>query len=103
MTPPELLVQREGGRPNGPGWTLRVIPNKFPALRVETQMSRRGVGPYDEAAGARAHEVLIETPEHGKSMAELPAERTPAMLAAFQARMLDRSRDPRLRSLRPCR
>src|SRR5437870_4624421 len=99
MTPPELLVHREGGRPNGPGWTLRVLPNKFPALRVETQMSRRGVGPYDQAAGVGAHEVVIETPEHGKSMAELPVAQIATVLSACQARMVDLSRDERLRYL----
>jgi UDPglucose--hexose-1-phosphate uridylyltransferase len=99
MTPPELLVHRDQGRPNGPGWSLRVIPNKFPALRVETRMSRRGVGPYDQVAGVGAHEVLIETPEHGQSLSDLPADRIYALFTAVQARLLDLSRDQRLRYL----
>ena len=32
MTPPEVLAFRPTGMPgNGPGWDLRVVPNKFPA------------------------------------------------------------------------
>ena len=28
-TPPEVLAYRNGSNPNQPGWTLRVVPNKF--------------------------------------------------------------------------
>ncbi|MDD4879082.1 MAG: galactose-1-phosphate uridylyltransferase, partial [Candidatus Omnitrophica bacterium] len=41
MTPPEIFAVREGGsKPNTPGWQVRVIPNKFPALRVEGNIDR---------------------------------------------------------------
>src|SRR3972149_4575613 len=65
-TPPEILAFRpEGGERNGPGWRLRVVPNKFPALRVEGELNREGVGLYDKMNGIGAHEVIIETPRHG--------------------------------------
>src|SRR2546423_3657966 len=39
MTPPELLAHRPpdgpGARPNAPGWRARLLPHRFPALRVE--------------------------------------------------------------------
>jgi UDPglucose--hexose-1-phosphate uridylyltransferase len=39
-TPPELLARRAPGtQRNAPGWTLRVFPNKFPALRVEGDLN----------------------------------------------------------------
>src|SRR5204863_7218463 len=32
-TPPELFARRPGGHEaNGPGWTVRVVPNLYPAL-----------------------------------------------------------------------
>src|SRR5687768_5191449 len=32
-TPPELYALRpDGGAANGPGWTVRVVPNRYPAL-----------------------------------------------------------------------
>jgi UDPglucose--hexose-1-phosphate uridylyltransferase len=34
-TPPEILVYgRNGGGANTPGWSIRVVPNKFPALGI---------------------------------------------------------------------
>jgi UDPglucose--hexose-1-phosphate uridylyltransferase len=71
-TPPEIMAFRqEGGSRNGPGWRLRVVPNKFPALRVEGEISREGVGLYDKMSGIGAHEVIIETPDHQETMATL--------------------------------
>src|SRR3989475_9366718 len=41
-TPPEILAGRPAGsEPNGPGWTYRVVPNKYPALRIEDRKSTR--------------------------------------------------------------
>jgi UDPglucose--hexose-1-phosphate uridylyltransferase len=45
-TPPEVLAYRNSGGANQPGWHLRVVPNKFPALRVEGSLDRQGEGLY---------------------------------------------------------
>jgi len=71
-TPPEVLAHRPGGPANSPGWTVRVVPNKFPALMVEGDLARRGEGLYDRMNGVGAHEVIIETPEHVPDFADLP-------------------------------
>lgn len=99
MTPPELLAHRDapGGR-NGPGWTLRVVPNKFPALRTEQQMGRSGEGLYEAMNGVGAHEVIIETPEHKRQLPQQSPEQVEQVLRAAQERILDLSRDVRLRS-----
>jgi UDPglucose--hexose-1-phosphate uridylyltransferase len=48
-TPPEVLAYgRPDYSPNGPGWTLRVVPNKFPALVIEGDLDKRGEGIYDK-------------------------------------------------------
>jgi UDPglucose--hexose-1-phosphate uridylyltransferase len=100
MTPPELLAHREtSGARNGPGWTLRVVPNKFPALRTEERMARSGLGIYDAMAGVGAHEVIIETPEHGRQLPQQSPEQVEQLLRAAQERTLDLSRDLRLRSV----
>ncbi len=96
-TPPEILAYRQNGGPNGPGWSLRVVPNKFPALRVEGQLDRQGEGLYDRMNGIGAHEVLIETPEHRISLAELPERNVHDLFWAFRDRILDLKRDRRLR------
>jgi len=72
-TPPEIIAFRENGTPpNTPGWTLRVVPNKFPALRIEGELNREGEGIYDKMNGIGAHEVVIETPLHYETLATLP-------------------------------
>src|SRR5207237_638826 len=99
MTPPELLVRRaQGSQPNRPGWTLRVVPNRFPALRTEERMTRSATGLYDSMAGVGAHEVIIETAEHGRALPQQTAAEVQELLRAAQERMLDLSRDVRLRS-----
>ena len=41
LTPPEILaLGRENNNPNTPGWKVRVVPNKFPALRIEGELRR---------------------------------------------------------------
>ena len=65
LTPPETFALRpDHSQPNGPGWELRVVPNKFPALRVEGELRQSGEGLYDMINGIGAHEVMIETPLH---------------------------------------
>src|SRR5512139_130131 len=71
-TTPEILAFRPPGSPaNGPGWTPRVLPNKFPALQIEGELDRRGEGIYDRMNGIGAHEVIIESPDHTKELSEL--------------------------------
>ena len=62
-TPPEILAYRNGTPGNTGGWDVRVVPNKFPALRVEGTLDREGEGLFDRMNGIGAHEVIIETPE----------------------------------------
>ena len=71
-TPPEILAYRELRlAPNGPGWRVRVVPNRFPALKIEGNLNKRGDGIYDMMDGVGAHEVIIESPGHHTSMATL--------------------------------
>jgi UDPglucose--hexose-1-phosphate uridylyltransferase len=97
-TPPEIMAFRPEGSPrNGPGWRLRVVPNKFPALRVEGDVNREGIGLYDKMSGIGAHEVIIETPDHDATLASLPLGSFEEVLWAYRDRMLDLRKDQRLR------
>jgi UDPglucose--hexose-1-phosphate uridylyltransferase len=95
MTPPEVLVHQNGR----PGWSVRVVPNRYPALRTEVVMSPTGHGLFDSMAGVGAHEVVIETSEHKRSLGDLPAAQIESVLLAWQERMVDLSRDVRLKVL----
>ena len=96
-TPPEVLAYRPNGGPNESGWTLRVVPNKFPVLRVEGDFNRQGEGLYDKMNGIGAHEVIIENPDHNLTMSELPEKRLEDVFWAFRDRILDLKKDRRLR------
>jgi UDPglucose--hexose-1-phosphate uridylyltransferase len=97
-TPAEILAYRQAGsKPNGPGWRLRVVPNKFPVLRVEGDLSKEGVGLYDRMAGIGAHEVIIEAPNHEDTLSTLTMKHFEEVLWAYRERMLDLRKDFRLR------
>ena len=97
-TPPEILAYRNDGDPRDtPGWTLRVVPNKFPALVVEGTLNRQGEGLYDKMNGVGAHEVIIETPDHASTLSVLPAAQVESVLWAYRDRMLDLKKDRRFK------
>lgn len=100
-TPPELLAVREGAhaKRDTPGWRVRVVPSKFPTLRVEGDLGRRGHGLYDLSNGVGAHEVVVESPDHGASLATLPPDAVEAVIGTWRDRMLDLRRDTRFRSI----
>ncbi len=98
MTPPEIYALRgNGSLANLPGWQLRVIPNKYPALRVEGQLNRRGEGFYDKMNGIGAHEVVIETPFHQIGLDELPVAAVTDILRTFKYRLADLKQDFRFK------
>jgi UDPglucose--hexose-1-phosphate uridylyltransferase len=97
-TPPEVLAYRPGGgSPNSIGWTLRVIPSKFPALRVEGLLNHTGDGIYDKMNGIGAHELLIETPDHMQTLGDFTDKQFENIFWAFRDRLVDLRRDFRLR------
>lgn len=97
-TPPEIMAYRpDGSKPNTAGWTLRVVPNKFPALMIEGELDRRGEGVYDLINGVGAHEVIIETPSHESNMGALSQKQFEEVLWAYRDRILDLKNDKRFR------
>ena len=58
LTPAEVLSYRAAGTaPNQPGWRVRGVPNKFPALRIEG-----GAGNRD---GRRKRHGILPCPDVG--------------------------------------
>jgi UDPglucose--hexose-1-phosphate uridylyltransferase len=97
-TPPEVWAHRPGGgAANTPGWQVRVVPNKFPALQIEGGLDRRGEGLYDKMHGVGAHEVVIEGPGHDADLTDLTVDHLERVLAAYRERCLDLHRDKRFR------
>lgn len=95
-TPPEIMAYRNNGGPsNQKGWSLRVVPNKFPALQIEGELDRAGEGIYDKMHGLGAHEVIIESPSHNDILSAMPEERVEDVLCAYRDRILDLKKDDR--------
>ena len=97
-TPPEIYaIRKDATPPNGPGWQVRVIPNKYPALKIEGMLERKGLGVYDRISGIGAHEVIIETPDHNLELAKMPVQSMQLVLTTYQERLKDLLKDGRFK------
>jgi UDPglucose--hexose-1-phosphate uridylyltransferase len=99
-TPPELYAVRpDGGIPDSPGWTVRVVANLYPALSAgETERGGQDGTPPASLPGAQpdlfcslpatgAHEVIINGPQRVLSLADLPLEQVVAAIEVWRERM----------------
>ena len=90
-TPPELYAVRPGGgAPNGPGWTVRVVPNLYPALgpAPEEPLPRHPNRDLFFAAHATgAHEVIVNSPRPVTTLAELTVEEMAGAVEVWRERM----------------
>ncbi len=97
-TTPEILAIRPAAGPaNSPGWTVRVIPSISPVLRIEGKMEHRGKGLYDVGTGTGAHEIVLETPEHIPTLAQLSEQQIRQVIEVYIQRMTDLERDQRFK------
>ncbi len=97
MTPPEIYaLRKKDGLANAGGWEIRVVPNKFPALRIEGAVERHGTGMFDMMSGIGAHEVIIETPVHQDGVHKRSTESLVALFDTYQRRIEDLRKDSRL-------
>jgi UDPglucose--hexose-1-phosphate uridylyltransferase len=66
-TPPETFAVRPGGgEPDTPGWTVRVVPNLYPVFEH--------------------HDVVISTPRHVRSFADLTGDEIGGVALAWRER-----------------
>ncbi len=112
-TPPEIFAVFESGfsrkdfrvidgRTDYGSWVIRVVPNKFGFLSLDSQarnLGRQGVGPYDRMDGYGAHELVIECPgpEHIEiADCKRGDWRVEKLFWLFRERMCDLSKNKRL-------
>jgi UDPglucose--hexose-1-phosphate uridylyltransferase len=73
-TPPEIYAVRPGGSaPDTPGWRVRVVPNRYPALEPDSPDTPPTESPdlFWSGPARGAHEVIINAPESVGSLADL--------------------------------
>jgi UDPglucose--hexose-1-phosphate uridylyltransferase len=86
-TPPEV-TRRGGGEPNGPGWEVRVFPNLYPIVDGPVAATPAAEAPHRSSPAGGGHEVVVLSPDHGRSFAHLEFREAVQVLAVLQ----DRSR-----------
>ncbi|HBY56774.1 MAG TPA: galactose-1-phosphate uridylyltransferase [Candidatus Atribacteria bacterium] len=98
-TPPEKYAFREEGTlENTPGWKVRVVPNKYPALEMEDgKPIIEKVGIYEKMNGLGVHEVIIETPHHFENLDKLSIDNITLILKTYQQRYLSIFEDERIK------
>jgi len=88
MTPPELWAARDANtRADTPGWNVRVVPNKYPAVQSTGQWSTEGNSFYESRSGIGAHEVIVESPNHAIDIGALSEHEIANVLRAYRERM----------------
>ncbi len=90
QTPPELAAVRPGGSaPDTPGWTVRVVPNRYPALDPESPepapQPNRDL--FTATAARGAHEVVVNAPAPVSSLADLEADHVALAVDVWRDRM----------------
>jgi len=99
-TLPEVWALRSGTPPNGPGWRLRVVPNKFAALVPRGDFRRHSeLNFFRKAEGVGYHEVIIETPRHDLDLGTMPEADVEAVVRAYRARHAELRLDPRVEAV----
>jgi len=89
-TPPELYAVRPaGGPPDSPGWTVRVVPNLYPALSPDGAQPAASANPdlFSARAADGAHEVIVNSPEPVTSLAALAVEQVRTAAEVWRERM----------------
>jgi UDPglucose--hexose-1-phosphate uridylyltransferase len=100
LTPPEVYaIRKEKTHANEPGWRVRVVPNRYPAMRIEGSLEGSAVGLYDRLTGIGAHEVIIETPDGKLALEDLPVTAIADIFASYRDRIIDLERDLRFQHI----
>ncbi|MBN1155434.1 galactose-1-phosphate uridylyltransferase [candidate division KSB1 bacterium] len=95
-TPPEVYaIRKPDTKPNKPGWSIRVISNKYPALIIEGEINPISNRLYEKMGGVGAHEVLIETSHHDLDLTSMSRKHVANIFWVIRERFLDLSRDKR--------
>lgn len=78
-------------------WQVRAYPHFRPLYHIEGDPARGAEGIYDRMAPIGAHEIIVETPDHAVSLAQLKDEEIDRVLEAYALRILDLKRDDRFK------
>jgi UDPglucose--hexose-1-phosphate uridylyltransferase len=69
-----------------PGWQVRVVPNKYPAVKPDTSQTVDLTSYHRAIAGVGTHEVVIESPRHDADLASMSSGEIEAVLSTYRRR-----------------
>lgn len=92
LTPPEIGRISAKGR-----WRLRWFANKFPALEPQgPALPRTDNRFFTFASNYGHHEVIVETPDHQRQLAELSVHEIADVLGVYQNRIAELGKKPNI-------
>jgi UDPglucose--hexose-1-phosphate uridylyltransferase len=94
-----MAYRKAGAPPDGPGWSVRVIPEADPYFGIEWELTREGVGVYDKISPRGATELIIESPGHDLTPAALGTAQWEQVLWMYRDRLRDLKRDLDIRDI----
>ena len=97
LTPPEIVAHRKTGGADTPGWTVRVVPNKYPALSNKGNLDKAGFGVFDRMNGIGDHEVIIDIPEHMLDIGDIKDDQAEEIIWSYVGRSTDLKKDDRFK------
>jgi len=98
QTPPEIIAYREQGTSKDtPGWWMRVVPNKFPAVDIKGQPNLQERGVYQFMPGVGAHEVIVESTKHEPGLDTQSVKQVEEVIWGWRDRSIDLRKDQRLK------
>jgi len=77
---------------NPPGWLVRVVPNKFPALTRNSATERSIPADPHALPGYGVHEVVIESPRHDAVLSSMEDHEISAVVSGYHQRVCALSR-----------
>jgi UDPglucose--hexose-1-phosphate uridylyltransferase len=99
-TPKEVHALRaKETDPDTPGWEVRVFPNRYPAVVPQGTFGSPKDSILGRASGVGVHEVIVETPVHDVSMADMETDRILLVLRTYARRIRTLKEDPRFAAI----
>lgn len=102
MTPPEILRLDINGNvieSSNPDWQIRVVPNKFPALKPLAAPGTKLYGIYSIMDGFGLHEVIINSSQHISHLSNLSKSQIRLIVDVYARRLREIKKDPRIESI----
>jgi len=78
-------------------WLIRCFPAANPVFMIEVEENKRAEGMYDKMGNVGAHEIIVESRSHTKTMSMYTEQDLSMLLEMYQERVTDLRRDKRFK------